>query len=60
MQNAPWPGKQMEKDSDGKYKYTFDMEWEDAYIIFNDGTNQYPGANEPGVLVEKDKTYTVQ
>lgn len=61
-ENYMWPGVEMKKESDGKYSYTFDMEWETPYIIFNDGeasdSVQYPEGQ--GLVVEPDKTYTVE
>ena len=61
-ENDSWPGLQMTKDSDGKYSYTFDEDWETPYIIFNDGGAsdgvQYPTGQ--GLDVVPDKTYTVE
>lgn len=59
-QNGPWPGREMKQVKGNKYKYTFVFDWENALIIFSDGTNQYPGQNLPGLIVEPDKTYTVE
>ena len=58
-QNSSWPGIEMTKNGD-KYEYTFSEDWADGLIMFNDGENQYPGANEQGLVIEKDKTYTVE
>lgn len=59
--NGLWPGKPMTKESDGKYSYEFEYDFENPYIIFNDGAAsdsvQYPGANEQGLIVVPDKTY---
>ena len=61
VENAPWPGKPMTKEADGKYSYTFDKDWDSPLIIFNDGERidsvQYPESN--GLKVEPDKVYTV-
>ena len=62
VENAPWPGKPMTKEADGKYSYTFDKDWDSPLIIFNDGERidsvQYPESN--GLKVEPDKVYKVQ
>lgn len=55
-----WPGYEMEKVKGSTYKYTFKFEWQRAYIIFSDGENQYPGENEQGLPIEKDKEYSVE
>lgn len=61
-ENDMWPGLEMTKESDGKYSYTFELSWETPYIIFNDGdasdSVQYPEGQ--GLVVEPDKTYTVE
>lgn len=57
---AAWPGVAMTKDSDGLYSFTFEEVWDNCQIIFNDGTNQYPNAMEPGFTPEDGKTYTPQ
>lgn len=61
-ENDIWPGIEMEKTSDGKYCYTFTKSFETPYIIFNDGdaadAYQYPEGQ--GLVVEPDKTYTVE
>lgn len=56
--NAEWPGVEMVKDADGKYSYVLEGEWQTALVIFNDGTNQYPKALEPGCEVIDGQTYT--
>ena len=56
-ENRVWPGEEMTKEADGKYSYTFTRDWDTPYIIFNDGTNQFPA--EKGFEVEADKTYTI-
>ena len=55
---AAWPGVELKDEGDSKYSYTFTEAWDNALIIFSDGTNQVPAANEPGMLVEPEKTYT--
>lgn len=61
-ENETWPGIEMTKESDGKYSYTFEDDWETPYIIFNDGdfadSQQYPADN--GLTVEDGKTYTIE
>lgn len=52
-----WPGTEMKEEEDGKYSFTFSKEWSDGLIMFSDGTNQYPGANEAGLPIEQDKVY---
>ncbi len=59
IENAKWPGVQMQLEADGTYSYTFDKEWYNPLIIFTDGKNQSNGALEPGDAVEADKLYTV-
>jgi alpha-amylase len=53
-----WPGREMKKLSNGKYEYECRFEWKNAYVIFSDGNTQYPGENEQGLPLEKDKEYT--
>ena len=61
-ENDVWPGIEMKKEKDGRYSYTFDMEWDTPYIIFNDGDSsdsvQYPEGR--GLEVEPDKTYKIK
>lgn len=61
-ENSWWPGVKMEKESDGKYSYTLEEDWQSPLIIFNDGeeadSTQYPSGK--GLKVEADKTYTVE
>lgn len=52
-----WPGTEMKEEGDGKYSFTFSKEWRDGLVMFSDGTNQYPGANEAGLPIEEDKVY---
>ena len=58
--NANWPGVEMTKGSDGKYSYRFTEPWDQALVIFTDGSNQFPKAMEPGCDVVGGKTYTVE
>lgn len=58
-QEAEWPGNKMTKLSGDKYEYKCKYEWENSYVIFSDGKNQYPGENEQGMPLEKDKEYTI-
>ena len=58
-EETAWPGLSMTDEGDGKYSYTCKYDWNTPKIIFNDGTNQYPGANAEGLLIEEGKTYTV-
>lgn len=58
-QEAAWPGNAMTKESDGTYSYKLQNDWDAGYIIFNDGTEQYPGQNEQGLTLEAGKEYTV-
>ena len=61
-ENDIWPGVEMKKESDGKYSYTLDKDWDTPYIIFNDGdasdSVQYPEGQ--GLEVVPDKTYKVE
>lgn len=61
-ENDMWPGLPMTKESDGRYSYTFESDWDTPYIIFNDGdasdSVQYPEGQ--GLEVVADKTYTVE
>ena len=54
-----WPGTEMKNLGDGKYEYTFEYEWEDSYIIFSDGENQYPEQGADGFTLDKDTEYKV-
>lgn len=61
-ENDFWPGTKMKKESDGKYSYTFDKDWDTPAIIFNDGdasdSVQYPEGQ--GLPVEDGKTYKIE
>lgn len=45
-----WPGKPMTKNADGIYTLTLpaDMDTTNAKVIFNNGSAQVPGQNQPG------------
>lgn len=58
-QEEQWPGNKMKKLKNGNYQYKVKQDWQNAYIIFSDGNTQYPGENEQGLLLEKDKEYTI-
>lgn len=57
-ENAAWPGVAMTDEGNGLYSYVLENDWSAALVIFNDGSNQYPGTMEPGFTIENDKTYT--
>lgn len=59
-QAAAWPGILCEREEDGTYSYTFEEAWDNVLLIFTDGSNQVPGAMEPGMVVEADKIYTAE
>ena len=54
-----WPGYEMEKQSGNTYTYKVKEDWDMAYVIFNDGENQYPGQGEQGFELEPDGEYKV-
>ena len=58
-QEAEWPGNKMKKLGSDKYEYKCKYEWENSYVIFSDGKTQYPGENEQGLPLEKDKEYAI-
>ena len=49
---AKWPGVAMTKISDDLYGYKLPDGWTSAQVIFNSGSNQYPGAREPGLVLK--------
>lgn len=51
---AEWPGVAMTKVDGNIYKITVSASYDGGNIIFNDGTNQAPAAQQTGVVV-KDK-----
>lgn len=62
FENRWWPGIEMEKESDGRYSYTLEEDWQSPLIIFNDGDDegcsQYPSGK--GLKLEADKIYKVE
>lgn len=55
--NAEWPGEKMTDSGNGTYTYTVPSDVKSPVVIFTDGTNQYPVANEAGLEIENGKTY---
>ena len=55
----PWPGYEMTKKSGNTYTYKVKRDWDMAYVIFNDGTEQYPGQGEQGLDLEPNGEYSV-
>ena len=53
--NAEWHGVAMTKESDGVYSYEVPENLRDGLIIFNDGTNQIPAQNKPGISIQLGK-----
>ena len=47
--NAAWPGVAMENLGDGIYGYNLPDSWTNAKVIFNDGNNQDPASQQPGL-----------
>lgn len=58
--NAEWPGVAMTDEGGGLYSYIIEVDWDAALVIFNDGSNQYPGVMEPGFEIEDGKTYAAE
>lgn len=56
---TPWPGNAMTKKSGNTYTYKIKDDWDMAYVIFNDGTEQYPGQGEQGFDLEPNGEYSV-
>lgn len=54
-----WPGYEMTKSSGNTYTYKIKDDWDMAYVIFNDGEQQYPGQGEQGLDLEPDGKYSV-
>lgn len=55
--NASWPGVPMTKVSDSLYKYEVSDSITNPLVIFTDGTNQYPEANQPGLSLSGSMIY---
>lgn len=47
--NAAWPGIKMTDLGKGIYAYNLPESWTSAKVIFNDGKNQYPASQQPGL-----------
>ncbi len=58
--NAAWPGEEMTDNGDGTYSYEVSSDINNPLIIFTDGSNQYPGANEAGLDVTDGKSYSAE
>ncbi|MCR5653017.1 MAG: starch-binding protein [Ruminococcus sp.] len=56
---AAWPGYEMTNTGGNNYTYSVKEDWNAAYIIFSDGTNQYPGQGEQGFELEANKQYSI-
>ena len=51
--NGSWPGQAMTSLGSDVYAYNLPSGWQSAYVIFNDGSNQVPGANQQGLSYTK-------
>ncbi|WP_196001370.1 starch-binding protein [Clostridium sp. 1001271B_151109_B4] len=50
---AKWPGVPMTNEGNGVYSYTLPDGWgENTQVIFNNGNNQIPAAQQPGLLLK--------
>ena len=50
---AKWPGVAMTNEGNGVYSYTLPDGWgENTQVIFNNGNNQIPAAQQPGLLLK--------
>ena len=57
VRNASWPGLKMTDVGNNLYAYTIDSSWSNAKVIFNNGSGtQYPGANQPGYVINRGET----
>lgn len=59
-----WPGTEMEKEDVFQYwgaeVYNYEItEFENCRVMFTDGVNQYPAADQPGILVNAGNTYYI-
>ena len=52
-----WPGVAMTSDGDNWYSYTVSNFDEIRVIFSNNGSNQYPAQNEPGILISGEKWF---
>ena len=55
--NGSWPGAAMTCVSGDLYKYEVPESISNPLVIFTDGTNQYPGAMEPGLSLSGSMIY---
>ena len=54
---AAWPGVAMTNEGNGVYSYTLPEGWGDnTQVIFNNGNNQIPAAQEPGFVLPTGST----
>ncbi|EFM08594.1 alpha amylase catalytic region [Paenibacillus curdlanolyticus YK9] len=51
---AAWPGAAMQDEGNGWFAYSIPA-WTQAKVIFNSGSNQLPGASQPGFAVTGEK-----
>ncbi len=58
-QEMAWPGYEMTKESGNTYSYKIKEDWTKAYVIFNDGENQYPGQGEQGLDLKPNYNYAI-
>ncbi len=57
VRNGEWPGVSMTHVSDTLYKYEVSDEITNPLVLFTDGNNQIPGANEPGLSLSGSMVY---
>lgn len=55
--NSSWPGEKMINNGNGIYSYYVDSSFKKPLIIFSDGNNQYPNANEKGLELKGSMLY---
>ena len=53
---ASWPGVSMTNEGNGLYSYALSNWNENAYVIFNDGSKQVPGASQQGFLLKNGES----
>ena len=55
---APWPGVEMYSTEDNQYEYIFNGDWENAKVIFSNGSGaQIPGRNQTGYSLTGNHIY---
>ncbi len=54
---AAWPGVAMTNEGNGVYSYFMTEEYAKPQVIFNDGSNQVPGAQQPGFEMKNNGYY---